>query len=243
MLHVLIVDDEERASDSLRLMLERLVPQVQKIAVCTDARLAAEMIRSFRPHLVFMDIKMPHLSGFEVLQQIAQHDFRVIFTTAFNEFMIKAIRFSAFDYLLKPVDAEELLAAVNRYLSLQQNNQKELLANMWHNITNGQQLRLTLQSREGVFFLEPADLQYCEALNNYTRFYTTDGRQFLSSKTLGDYQEMLEDYGFLRCHRSYLVNKSAVSYLDPSGYIVLKNGVRLEISKRRRGEIVRLLAR
>lgn len=119
-LNVVIVDDEERAGDALRLMLEKFVPRIAKISVCADARQAVDVIKQEQPQIVFLDIKMPHLSGFDVLQQIPQQPFKVIFTTAFNEFAIKAIRFSAFDYLLKPVDVEELIATVNRFLETQE---------------------------------------------------------------------------------------------------------------------------
>jgi len=245
MLKALIIDDEIRASDALRLMLERFTPQVSSIVVCNDARQAAEMIRTLQPQLVFLDIKMPHLSGFDLLRSLPNRDFKVIFTTAFNEFAIKAIRFSAFDYLLKPVDVEELMAAVNRYENAQKTAHlnDELLSNMIHNMNAvDQNFRLALSSREGVHFLEPHQILYCEALSNYTRFYTTDGRQFLASRTLGDYQELLQPYSFIRCHKSSLVNRRYIAYVDHDGFIIMKDGSKLEVSKRRRAEVMKLLA-
>jgi len=243
-LTVLIVDDEVRAGDSLRLMLEKFVPQVTKIAVCTDARMAAEFIARMNPDIVFLDIKMPHLSGFDVLQQIPNQTFKVIFTTAFNEFAIKAIRFSAFDYLLKPVDVEELISTIERYIATQLEpvHDGALLDNMLHNMqATGTGFRLAIPSKEGVHFISPANIFYCEAVSNYTRFYTDDGKQFLTSKTLGDYEDLLEPYHFIRCHKSYIVNKDYIAYLDRDGLLVLKNSVKVEVSKRRRAEVLRSL--
>src|SRR5688572_13649647 len=112
---VLLIDDEERATDSLRLMINKFIPQINFLYCCNDVTKASEMIHHIQPELIFLDIRMPYLSGFELLNRIPNKNFKVIFTTAYDEYAIKAIRFSAFDYLLKPVDVEELINAVNRY--------------------------------------------------------------------------------------------------------------------------------
>ena len=244
MLKAMIIDDEVRASDALRLMMEKFIPQVSTITVCNDARQAPEMLRMSDPDLLFLDIKMPHLSGFELIQRLPNRNFKIIFTTAFDEFAIRAIRFSAFDYLLKPIDVEELIASVNRFLLSQKElpADNSLLSNMLHNINStSNQFRLAVHSKEGVHFLDPSHIIYCEALSNYTRFFTDDGKQLLASKTLGDYEDLLMPYGFIRCHKSSLVNKKFVSYVDHDGFIVLKNAGRLEVSKRRKAEVLKIL--
>lgn len=243
-LRVVIVDDEERAGDALRLMLEKFVPQVTEIAVCTDARQAAAFITQVKPHIVFLDIKMPHLSGFDVLQQLPNQAFKVVFTTAFNEFAIKAIRFSAFDYLLKPVDVEELIQTAERYVMHHKEHHQSgaLLKNMLQNMEGrSQQFRLAIPAKEGVHFLSPSQILYCEGVSNYTRFHTDDGKQYLTSKTLGEYEDLLEPYQFIRCHKSYIVNKAFISFIDHDGHIVLKNNQRIEISKRRKAEVMKLM--
>ncbi|MBS1733540.1 MAG: response regulator, partial [Bacteroidetes bacterium] len=116
MLKVLLIDDEERATDALRIMIERSIPEIKKIYVCNDPRKAADIIHEIQPALVFLDIQMPYVNGFELLDKMPNKNFKIIFTTAYNEYAIQAIRFSAFDYLLKPIDIEELIAAVNRFL-------------------------------------------------------------------------------------------------------------------------------
>lgn len=243
-LKVVIVDDEERAGDALRLMLEKLVPAVSEIAVCTDARQAAALINQVKPHIVFLDIKMPYLSGFDVLQQIPNQSFKVIFTTAFNEFAIKAIRFSAFDYLLKPVDVEELVDTVNRFITQQKEmvQHSALLKNMLQNMhDSAANFKLAIPFKEGVHFIQPSEILYCEGASNYTRFHTEEGKQYLTSKTLGEYEDLLEPYGFIRCHKSYIVNRNSIAYINHEGFIVLKNSAKVEISKRRKAEVMKLL--
>ena len=114
MVKTLLIDDEERATDALRLMIEKFIPEIGQVAVCNDARLAATMIHNFQPSLIFLDIRMPHLTGFDILNQMPAKQFKVIFTTAYNEFAVKAIRFSAFDYLLKPITYERFYQAIQK---------------------------------------------------------------------------------------------------------------------------------
>lgn len=245
MLKAMIIDDETSASDLLHLMMVRFIPQITQITVCNDARQAAEMIRTFEPQLVFLDIKMPHLSGFELLRKIPNQNFKVIFTTAFNEFAIKAIRFSAFDYLLKPVDTEELIESVSRYLVVQNDTygHRDLFQNMIYNMNAADNnFRLALPSKAGVHFFEPQQIMYCEALSNYTRFYIDDGKQFVTSKTLGEYEDLLLPHNFIRCHKSFMVNKKFISYVDHDGFIILKNSTKLEVSKRRKADVIKKLS-
>lgn len=243
-LTAIIIDDEARAGDALRLALEKFVPEVTEIVVCLDSRQAAAAIAQHKPQLVFLDIKMPYLSGFDVLEQIPHQHFKVIFTTAFNEFAIKAIRFSAFDYLLKPIDVEDLAATVARFLTMQKDGvpNSALLNNMLYNMqATSQSFRLALPGKEGAHFIQPASILYCEAVSNYTRFYTDDGNQLVTSKTLGYYEDLLTPYGFIRCHKSFIVNRSFIAYIDYDGFIVLNNAMRLEVSKRRKAEVLRLM--
>lgn len=245
MLKAMIIDDEERATDALRLMIEKFIPEVQQVFVCNDPRKAAELIHLHQPKLVFLDIRMPHISGFHLLQQLPNKNFKAIFTTAYNEYAIQAIRFSAFDYLLKPIDVEELVQAVQRFISSHEGelHQKELFDNMVQNMnsTTKTNFRLALPSSEGVHFLFPNEIIRCEAVGNYTRFFASGKRQFLSSKTLGDYDELLTPYGFIRCHKSHLVNKNFISFVDHDGYITLTDSSRVEVSRRRKAEVLSAL--
>jgi len=245
MLKVLLVDDEQRATDALRLMIIKTIPEISEVMVCNDAREAAEKIHVFQPGLVFLDIQMPHLNGFEVLEKIPNKNFKIIFTTAYNEYAIQAIRYSAFDYLLKPVDMEELQAAVHRFLEGQEDykQQYDLLKNIMHNMkaSSSEEFRLALPTKEGVHFLLPNDIIRCEALGNYTRFYVTSGKNYLISKTLGEYDTLLTPQNFIRTHKSHLVNKKFISFIDHDGFAVLKDNSKVEVSRRRKEEVMEAL--
>jgi two-component system, LytTR family, response regulator len=245
MLKAMIIDDEERATDALRLMIEKFISQIQQVIVCNDARHAAEMIVRHQPDLVFLDIRMPHISGFDLLKQLPNKEFKVIFTTAYNQYAIQAIRFSAFDYLLKPIDVEDLVQAVKRFTGSKENvvHQQVLFENMLQNmqVAAKADFRLALPSSEGVHFLFPNEVIRCEAVGNYTRFFAVGNRQYLASKTLGDYDELLTPYNFIRCHKSHLVNKSFISFVDHEGFIILKDSNRVEVSRRRKAEVLEAL--
>ncbi|HXR79965.1 MAG TPA: LytTR family DNA-binding domain-containing protein [Saprospiraceae bacterium] len=245
MLKVLLIDDEQRATDALRLMIVKTIPEIGEVMVCNDSRQAAEKIHSFQPGLVFLDIQMPHLNGFEVLEKIPNKNFKIIFTTAYNEYAIQAIRYSAFDYLLKPVDMEELQAAVHRFLEGHEDykQQYDLLKNIMHNMSasSAEEFRLALPTKEGVHFLLPADIIRCEALGNYTRFYVTSGKNYLISKTLGEYDTLLASQNFIRTHKSHLVNKKFISFIDHDGFAVLKDNSKVEVSRRRKEEVMEAL--
>lgn len=246
MLKVLLIDDEERATDALQLMIAKAVPEITEVHVCNDSRKAAEMIHRIQPGLVFLDIQMPHLSGFEMLNKMPNKNFKIIFTTAYNEYAIQAIRFSAFDYLLKPVDIEELQNTVRRFLSGSEDyrQQYELLKNIMHNMQapTAEEFRLALPTKEGVHFLVPQEIIRCEAMGNYTRFFATRDRRYMISRTLAEYDALLVPHNFIRTHKSHLVNKSQISFVDHDGFVVLKDGSRVEVSRRRKGEVLEALA-
>jgi two-component system LytT family response regulator len=245
MIKALLIDDEVRATDSLQLMIERFVPEISQLWVCNDARMAAGLVHAYQPDLLFLDIRMPHSSGFDVLNALPNKEFKVIFTTAYDEYAIKALRFSAFDYLLKPVDAKELIDAVRRYL--QENNntphQHEMVKNISINmeLQHSQQFRLALPTREGVHFLMPHEIIRCEAIGNYTRFYIVNNRQYTSSKNLGEYEELLAPYSFIRTHKSHLINKNFISFIDHDSFVILKDSTKVEISRRRKSEVLAAL--
>ena len=245
MLKVLLIDDEERATDALRLMIEKAIPEIKQVMVCNDSRKAADFIHSYQPALVFLDIQMPHINGFQVLEKLPNKNFKIIFTTAYNEYAIQAIRFSAFDYLLKPIDIEELQAAVHRFLQSNDDykQQYELLKNIMHNIQapSAEEFRLALPTKEGVHFLNPAEIIRCEAVGNYTRFYTTANKTYVISKTLGEYDILLTPHHFIRTHKSHLVNKKFISFIDHDGFAVLKDNSKVEVSRRRKEEVMTML--
>lgn len=245
MLKVLLIDDEERATDALRLMIEKMVPEIKQVYVCNDSRKAPEMIHACQPGLIFLDIQMPHLNGFQLLEKLPNKNFKIIFTTAYNEYAIQAIRFSAFDYLLKPIDSEELQSSVHRFLETQGDyrQQFDLLKNIMHNIQapSPEEFRLALPTKEGVHFLMPHEIIRCEAVGNYTKFFVEKNRTYLISRTLGEYDTLLSPHNFIRTHKSHLVNKKFISFIDHDGFAVLKDNSRVEVSRRRKDEVMSAL--
>jgi len=242
MLKVLLIDDEERATDALRIMIEKAIPEISQVMVCNDSRNAAELIHTYQPALVFLDIQMPYLNGFELLEKIPNKNFKIIFTTAYNEYAIQAIRFSAFDYLLKPVDIEELQGTVQRFLQTSENYKEQFLQlkNIMHNLNAGSvdDFRLALPTREGIHFLTPAEIIRCESLGNYTKFFATDNRKYLISRTLGDYDTLLSTHHFIRTHKSHLINRKYISFIDHDGFVVLNDHTKIEVSRRRKEEVL-----
>ena len=242
MLKVLLIDDEERATDALRIIIEKTIPEITQVMVCNDSRKAAEIIHSYQPGLIFLDIQMPHLNGFQVLDKMSNKNFKIIFTTAYNEYAIQAIRFSAFDYLLKPIDIEELQASVKRLLENKEDykQQYELLKNIMHNMhaTSPEDFRLALPTREGIHFLQPANIIRCEAIGNYTKFFCNENKTYVISKTLGEYESLLSPYHFIRTHKSHLVNKKFISFIDHEGFAILKDSSKVEVSRRRKDEVI-----
>jgi two-component system, LytTR family, response regulator len=244
MIKAVIIDDEQRATDALRLMIEKFVPEITTVHTCNDAPAAAELIHQLQPDLVFLDIRMPGMTGFDILKKIKHKNFKVIFTTAYNEYSIQAIRFSAFDYLLKPVDAQDLVNAVQRFIQLkdEQQYQPQQMNNMLENIQrSANEYRLALPGRDGIHFFLPKDIIRCEAMGNYTKFYTTAAKNLVVAKTLGEYDELLSPHGFIRTHKSHLVNNLFISFIDHDGFIILKDSSRVEISRRRKEEVMHLL--
>ncbi|MGC4235682.1 MAG: LytTR family DNA-binding domain-containing protein [Niabella sp.] len=244
MTKILIIDDEAAASNMLKLLIEKHVAGEKQVQVCNNPTTAVAVITGFQPHLIMLDIEMPHLNGFDLLNQLGSWDFDVIFTTAYDQYAIKAIRFSALDYLLKPIDIVDLQNAVYRHIALRENKAapKEVLVN--NLMSNLQQkdsaaFKLALNTMEGYYFFPPREIIRCEGNDNYTRFYLVNGEALLVSRTLKDFEEILTDYDFVRAHKSHLVNMSYVTRFDKEGLIWLTNGISIPVSRRKKAQIVR----
>jgi two-component system LytT family response regulator len=241
MLRILIIDDEEASGNILKLLIEKFISEDKEIYYCNSPEKALEIIQSFQPTLVMLDIEMPNMNGFDFLNKAIGGDFDVIFTTAFDQYAIKAIRFSALDYLLKPIDKVELQNAVNKHILRAKDNIKsaQQLNNLIDNLKqqDSTKFKLALSTSEGVFFFAPAEIIRLEGENNYTRFIFNDRKPMLVSKTLKEYDDLLKPYGFLRVHKSYIVNRHFIVSIEREGYIKMKDGLLVEISRRRREEV------
>lgn len=229
----LVIDDEAKAREVLGLLIRYHIPEITEIVQADGGAAATEVLTAYSPDLVFLDIKMPGQDGFDWLKSLNKRDFDVIFTTAYDQYAIKAIRFAAFDYLLKPVDAEDLRSTIDRYL-ISQNSAKLTFDNLFYNTTqhDPRDFRLTIATTEQTSYLDPVEIVRCEADGNYTHFYLADGKHIMASRSLGLYHDLLGDLGFIRCHKSHLVNKRFVESISEK-ILMLSNGHRVEVSRRR----------
>ncbi len=245
MIKALIIDDEPGAANVLQMLIERHIPEITQLRLATRIGEAHALLQQFEPQLVFLDIMMPEKNGFEFLNEVKKINFEIIFTTAFNEFAIRAIRFSALDYLLKPLNADELRSAVNRYLerSTQKKESDALLKNLLQNLGKKEEddFKLAIPTTAGAVFFSPVNIVRLEGEGNYTRFFLSDGRKHLSSKTMKEYEEILLQHYFLRIHKSHLVNKSFIDQYNNEGSVILKDKTQLPVSRQRKQQVAAAL--
>jgi len=244
-LKVLILDDDQNAIESLKSMIENSIPQVTEIFATTDLFEAQEYLHNKNPHLVFLDVEMPEMSGFEFLSRQKNKNFDVIFSTAYSKYAIQAIRFSALDFLLKPVQQDELIAAFNRFINqpVAMEQKLSMYEHLFHNLQaqNETEFKLSVTKGNRTYFIAPAEIYYCSAHSNYTNFYLKDSAEFTVAKTLKEFEEMLNVHKFIRTHKSFLVNSSHVRSFNPEGNLVLKNNTVVEVSRRRENDVKRNL--
>jgi two-component system LytT family response regulator len=246
MIKAILIDDEKNALEMLEWQLQNYCPQIEVAAICTNADQGISAIQRHNPQLVFLDIEMPKKNGFEVVQSFPQPFFDVIFTTAYNQFALKAFRFAALDYLLKPIDADDLVAAVNRYeKKMLHSNFKEQLNILMqqYNQPNTLPDKISFATQQAIHFISPEVIVYCESDSNYTTLHFTDKSKMVISKTLKEVEEMLVHYHFFRIHHSFIINLKHVNrYVKTDGGAVeMTNGAQLPISRQRKEELMAVL--
>lgn len=243
-LKAIIIDDEASSRNALLQKLRTHCPNVLVIAECEDGETGIAMIEKEKPGIVFLDVEMPRMNGFLMLQQLHYKDFELIFTTAYDHYAIKAIRFSALDYLVKPVESNELVSAVQRAAEKRKHSpQGNRIENLLHNIAEEKEMenRIAIPSMEGLLFINISDIIYLEAESNYTFIYVAGDKKYTVSKTLKEFEELLPSPFFIRIHHSHLINKKEVQrYIrGEGGQVVMKNGVTLDVSRRKKEEFLK----
>lgn len=237
MTKVLIVDDETRTRELIAKMIDSFGYDIETIPEGSNVQSAIEAIEKHQPDIVFLDIQMPDGTGFDVIRSIEEKSFEVIFITAHEEFAIKAIKFSALDYLLKPVDTMELKSALDRALeSINQKVEDKQFEALQKNMNPNERRRLVLKTQESVHVVELDDIIRCEADRNYTSFYLKDNKKILVSKTLKEYETLLASHNFLRVQQSHLININYVDRYDKKngGAVVMKDGSEVPLSPAKR---------
>lgn len=248
MIRVAIIDDELDSIETLEWKIEQYCPEASVVQSFNDPVKGLEFLKEQSIDILFLDIEMPRLNGFDILQSLGEVYFDVIFTTAYDDFGIQAIKFSALDYLLKPVQINDLQAAIKKHQkkkegpSIHQKQIDILLTNIQKE-KSGRPGLIALATKESIEYAQPDDIIVCCSDSNYTMIHFQDGRKKLIARTLKEFDSMLSDYDFYRPHNSYLVNLTKVKeYIrSDGGYLILQNGMKIPVSKGRKEEFLRLM--
>ncbi|TGV01184.1 LytR/AlgR family response regulator transcription factor [Flavivirga rizhaonensis] len=238
MIRAILVDDEKGALETLSGMLSLFCKEVLILGKASSANEARDLIKEFNPDLVFLDIRMPFENGFDLLESIDSYTFHVIFTTAYNNYALKAIKFSALDYLLKPINVEELQRAVSKISKIAVNKEQ-------YNVFKAHQLdheheQILLPSKNGFQVVNYHEILRFEGERNYTHVYFLNGNRLLVAKTLKEYEELLRDYGFFRVHQSNIINMKCVKgYINGrGGKIQLIDNTQVDLARSRKKEFL-----
>jgi two-component system LytT family response regulator len=245
MIKAIIIDDEPYCCETLEYMIEKFCPEISVSGIFHGGAEAIEAMVQFSPQLVFLDIEMPYMNGFEFLEQLHFINFGLIFTTSYDQYAIKAIRFSAMDYLLKPIDREELIQAVakvSKSLQSPTELQLELLFQKFNTPKNPIR-KIALPTMEGLQMVEIDSIISCSSDSNYTNFFLKNNKILTASRSMKDIEELLSDYPFLRVHNSFLVNLNEIhKYLKgEGGYLVMSDGAHIDVSRSRKEMLLQKL--
>jgi len=240
----ILIDDEAHCLDTLSILLKDYCPEVDIQEVCPSAKNALVAIEKLQPELVFLDIEMPVMNGFELLEQFKEIKFSVIFTTSYDQYAIKAIRFSALDYLLKPIDPKELMIAVHKAATLKNpptSEQLKMLMDQLHHKEN-RFTKIAVPTYEGYELIPAENVIRCEADDNYTHIFLKNRNKITACRTLKEMEEQLDDFKyFIRVHHSYLVNLNEVTkYIrGEGGYLVMSDGSTVNVSRSRKEALLK----
>jgi len=245
-LRTLIVDDEAPARENLKLLLAEHCPGIEVIALADSVEAAQKRIKELSPQVVFLDVCMPSgTEGFDLLDALPEKNFQVVFVTAFKDYALKAFHANAIHYILKPIDIDDLKAAVKKLVANQElfsSNQENLSSYIrsLENLTKSMNpalpsQRITINHAKGFKIVDPSDIMYLEGEGNYTNIYFSDGTQYVDTRSLGIYEDILDPKKFFRVHKSHIVNVLCVKEFlnDEGSFVIMKNGARLAISRLR----------
>lgn len=246
MLRAILIDDDQSNLSALSGKLSKHCPQVEIINCCDNAEDGIKAIENNKPDLVFLDIEMPVMNGFVLLQQLKNRNFELIFVTAYDHYAIKAIKYSALDYLVKPVEITDLIAAVTKAETYKNSRHSQLqIELLLEHLNNKQPKRITIPTSDGLRFINIEDIIYLEASNNYTNIFLSTNQKILVSRTLKDFDDMLPSDTFLRIHHGTVINKYYVEkYIrGEGGQVVMRHGNVLDVSKRKKAEFLQAIGK
>lgn len=247
MIRTIIVEDEQKSREMLSAIIQKNCPELEVIGLAEDVEEGVDIIKSLRPDLVFLDVSMPKGSGFDLLEKLAGYSFELIFATASDQYALRAIKYSACDYLLKPIDIDELKLAVDKVMKRQKGpnmaNLQFLVEHLKRADENFQ--RITLPTGNAYEIVNVKDIVRCEADGSYTTFFLTDKRKLLISAGLKHYEELLPESDFIRVHHHHLINIRHVVRLlkEDGGYAIMSDGSKIEISRRKKESFMERLSK
>ena len=248
MIKALIIDDEPAALEALKMKLEMYCENVEVVATCNSAKEGLQAINEHKPQLIFLDIEMPWMNGFEMLDCLGDNiDFDVVFVTAYDQYAIRAFKVKAQDYLLKPVDKDDLIQCVNRInvdtTTFKRENLTELLQEMDKSLSAK---RILLHTKNAIEIVNQNEINYLQADSNYCNVYTSDGKRIMVTKTLNSLEKLLDENIFMRIHRSFTANINCIKKIaseDGAFDVVLLDGSVLPVSRRRKDDLLEVLGR
>ncbi len=245
MLKAIIVDDEPYCCEILAAMLESDFPEVDIVAICKNGTEALSAVRQYSPDLVFLDVEMPKMNGFEMLEQLPSINFHLIFTTSYDQYALKAIRFSAIDYLLKPIDREELKKAVQKVkerIHVPIPQQLEILMQKLRH-PSSPVTKIALPTMEGLQMIPVDSIISCESDDNYTTLQLKSKKKMLVTRSLKEMEEILEQHSFIRVHRFYIVNLNEIEkYIKgEGGYLVMSDGTSIDVARNKKEILLKKL--
>jgi two-component system LytT family response regulator len=244
MITALIVDDEAASRNGLAKLLSEFVPEVKVLGKADSVFSAAEQIKALNPDIVFLDVEMPGKDGFDLISESAPSDFEVIFTTAHEQYAIKAIKASAIDYLLKPINPNELIEAVRKVQEKKEPGNKKLETFISHVSDKKRDPQIAISTMEGLIFMKLANIIYCRGDGAYTFFFLKNGEKVVASKNLKEFEDILCEHGFFRTHKSYIIQLAEMKrYVKgDGGHVIMSNGETVDVSKRRKEGFIDALA-
>lgn len=240
-MRAIIIEDETQAISALKSELQLHCPEVIVIDEARTVKDGIEKIKRLQPNIVFLDIQLSDGLGFDILSAFVEHTFKIIFTTAYSQYALKAIKFSALDYLLKPIDSEELKLAISRIKAFQKNDEINRLELLISNIKEPEKRKkIALQTSEGYSIYEIDTIVRCSAESNYTCVYFTNGKKNLFSKTLKDFEELLEGSNFERIHHSHIINLNhLINFVNKDGgYVIMQDKSSVPVSQRKKAQLI-----
>src|SRR5664279_2435356 len=241
----ILIDDELNSLQNLQQKLEGFCPDVAIVAVTQKPEEGILLIRQHQPDVVFLDIEMPRMSGFRMLEELGEYDFDIIFTTAYNHYSIDAIRISAFDYLVKPIGIEDLQQAVERLNKSLNRQTKEKIDILKKSLSDNrsQEDKIAISTSEGIEFIPIKNIVHIESKSNYSKIFLTNNKSIMVTKILKDFEEMLVPYNFYRVHNSHLINLNYIQkYIrSQGGHVQLQDGTLIDISRRKKEEFLKMI--